>query len=102
MPWYRLSRRSDDRDTVDVQSLFWIAFQQVTRVKKVILCEMAMFGTRAPRGAQSFLYFSPATADLAPEFLKAVRAQACERPPSDINFIMGDESTRRQFEGGEV
>src|SRR5262249_41170081 len=101
MPWFRTPVRPDGRDWVDVQSLFLTAFHAVITQRGSVPATMALFSTEH-MGAERYYYFTPDTKKLAPEFIRAVRAQPCDRPKEPVRFEVGDDSARAAFERGEL
>src|SRR5215470_4729334 len=98
MSWFRTPVRPDGRDWVDVQSLFLTAFHAVMVQRGSVPARMALFSS-AHIGAEQYYYFTPDTEKLAPEFIRAVRAQACDRPTEPVRFVVGDDSARAAFDG---
>jgi hypothetical protein len=64
--------------------------------------DMGMFASDDSGALPHHFYFTPATAVLAPAFLRLLSARPCDRPKEKVCFLAGDDNVRQQFYAGEI
>ena len=92
MAWFRARIGNGGRDVVDLQSLFVMAFENSSELRRDgQRLVMAMLIEHPSDQGNRFCYFTPDTQELAPQFLRIVRAEPCTAPREAISVQIGDE-----------
>lgn len=103
MAWFRAHLGNEGRDVADFQSLFVMAFDSSSGLRRDRQrLVMAMFIAHSTDEGGRYCYFTPDTEQLAPHFLRIVRAAACEPPTEAISFQTGDEIAGCAFQQGNL
>jgi hypothetical protein len=88
MPWFQIvltSAQVSSGELARVREHFQMFFSQAARPGTLAMCAHS-----GGEGSNMRLFFSPATAELAPAFLQIERARACARPRAAVTLVVGD------------
>lgn len=89
MPWFEIvltPGQLSSGELLRVREHFQMFFGQVGHLGELAMCAAHSEG----EGSNLRLFFSPATAELAPAFLQIERARPCTRPRIAVSLLVGD------------